>query len=188
MKAIAAKILAKRIVKKNLKEHKNAIAIQENILFTIVKQAQKTVFGQKYNFNKIQSIEDYQKQVPIFNYESYKPFIEKIIAGKRRITWPGKPLYFAKTSGTTSGTKYIPITEASIKNHLNTAQDALLHYIFYSKNTKFFKGKMMFISGSPSLEIKNDIKIGRLSGIVHLHIPKFLLKNRLPKLERVLNS
>jgi len=183
MKGLAAKIFAKKVVNRNIKDQQNAIAIQEQILLTIIDQAKNTQFGKKHNFANLKTITDFQNNVQIADYESFKPYIEKIREGKNNITWPGLPLYFAKTSGTTSGTKFIPITNASIKNHINTAQDALLHYIHHKKSINFSKGKMMFISGSPTLEEINGIKIGRLSGIVHLHIPKMLLNNRLPNLE-----
>ena len=91
-----------------------------------------------------------------------------------------KTLYFAKTSGTTSGIKYIPITNVSIKTHINSARDSILNYIHKSGNTKIAYGKHIFIQGSPILKKKNGILIGRLSGIAAHYVPKYMLKNRMP--------
>jgi hypothetical protein len=97
--------------------------------------------------------------------------------------WKGKPIYFAKTSGTTSGIKYIPITKDSIPNHINSARDALLCYIAQTGNTEFTKGKMIFLSGSPELDRMGGVPTGRLSGIVNHHVPGYLRSNQLPAYE-----
>ena len=100
--------------------------------------------------------------------------------GEPNILWSGKPLYFSKTSGTTSGVKYIPISKESISTHINSARDAILSYIYYTGNAKIFFGKQIFLQGSPTLEIINGIKTGRLSGIVAHHVPKYLQRSRMP--------
>jgi len=99
------------------------------------------------------------------------------------VLWKGQPLYFAKTSGTTSGVKYIPITKDSIPNHINTARNALLCYMAESGNTQFADGKLIFLSGSPQLERVGGIPTGRLSGIVNHHVPSYLRSNQLPSFE-----
>ena len=160
-----------------------AVADQENIFNSLIKTGNKTEFGKDHEFEKIKTYEDFKKQVPIRDYEQLKPYIEKIKEGKHNILWKGKPIYFAKTSGTTSGVKYIPITKDSIPNHINTARNALLCYMAISGNYAFANGKMIFLSGSPELERVADIPTGRLSGIANHHVPGYLRTNQLPSYE-----
>ena len=178
-----ALIWAKNHVKGTASFKKNAIKDQENLLLSLVKTAEKTSFGRIHQFENIKSIQDFQKQIPIADYEDLKPYIEKVKKGQRRILWPDTPEYFAKTSGTTSGSKYIPISKEGMPHQIAAAQSAIFHYIAQKNNADFVTGKMIFIQGSPELEEINGIKIGRLSGIVAHHIPSYLQKNRLPSLE-----
>src|SRR5205085_479927 len=134
-------------------------------------------FGKDHSFAKITSYEDFKQAVPIRDYEQLKDYIEKVKEGQPDILWKGKPIYFAKTSGTTSGVKYIPITKDSIPNHINSARNALLCYMAVSGNYDFVSGKLIFLSGSPELERVADIPTGRLSGIVNHHVPKYLRGN-----------
>ncbi len=157
-----------------------AIQDQEAILQQLLKVAKKTQFGNDHNFTQINNYNDYKTTVPIRDYEQLKPYIELIKNGKQNVLWKGKPIYFAKTSGTTSGMKYIPITADSIGNHINTARNALLCYIAQTGNHLFTNGKMIFLSGSPELERVGSVPFGRLSGIVNHHIPKYLRGNQLP--------
>ncbi len=161
----------------------NAVQDQQDIFTSIIKDASKTSFGKEHGFQDIKSHEDFVKQVPIRDYEGFKPYIELIKQGKHNILWKGLPIYFAKTSGTTSGVKYIPITKDSIPNHINTARNALLCYMAETGNTKFADGKLIFLSGSPELERIGGVPTGRLSGIVNHHIPKYLRANQLPSYE-----
>ncbi len=160
-----------------------AIADQENIFNTLIKTAAKTQFGIDHDFANIKTHADFVINVPIRDYEAFVPYIEKIKEGKQNVLWKGQPIYFAKTSGTTSGTKYIPITKDSIPNHINTARNALLCYMVETGNTKFADGKLIFLSGSPTLERVGGIPTGRLSGIVNHHVPKYLRSNQLPSYE-----
>ena len=183
IKKTAAKIWAKNHVKQTEYYKNNAEQLQEKLLLDMVKSAEKTLFGLQHNFSEIKSIEDFQKNVKISDYEDLKPFIEKIKHGDKNILWQEKPEYFAKTSGTTSGTKYIPLTKEGMDYQVKAAQSALFHYIAQKNNADFVNGKMIFLQGSPELEDINGIKTGRLSGIVAHHIPKYLQKNRLPSYE-----
>ncbi len=160
-----------------------AVTDQQNIFKSLIKSAKDTQFGKEHSFETIQSYDDFKKQVPIRDYEQIKLYIEKIKEGKQNVLWKGKPIYFAKTSGTTSGIKYIPITKDSIPNHINSARDALLCYIAQTGNTDFTKGKMIFLSGSPELDRVGGIPTGRLSGIVNHHVPGYLRSNQLPTYE-----
>ena len=183
LKSLFAKPFASIIYKKIQKSKANAIEDQLIIFKQIIQKASKTSFGKEHQFNQIKDYNDFKNLVPIRDYEELKPFIEQIKQGKQNILWPGKPIYFAKTSGTTSGIKYIPITKDSISNHINTARNALLCYMHESGNYDFAEGKMIFLSGSPELERVAGIPTGRLSGIVNHHVPKYLRSNQLPSYE-----
>ncbi len=183
LKAIAAKIFAKKIYDQTQKWVTNPIETQQKVFNSLIRQAKKTQFGSEHNFNKIKTFEDFANQVPIRDYEQLKPYVEKVVNGEENILWKGKPLYFAKTSGTTSGAKYIPLTKASMPTHIKAARNAILSYIHETGNADFVNGKMIFLQGSPILEEKNGIKLGRLSGIVAHFVPKYLQKNRLPSWE-----
>ena len=156
---------------------------QNHWLKTLIKRGQNTVFGRDHHLADVHSIQDFRQAVPIRDYEALKPYVEQILNGDSDVLWPGKPLYMAKTSGTTSGTKYIPITRESIPNHINSARDALLNYIDQTGNSAFLDHKLIFLSGSPELDQKAGINIGRLSGIANHHVPTYLRTNQLPSYE-----
>jgi len=161
----------------------NALEDQQKIFQELLKIGGSTVFGAEHRFKDIKTYEDFVQAVPIRDYEQYKPWIEQIKQGKHNVVWKGQPIYLAKTSGTTSGVKYIPITKESIPNHINSARNALLCYMAESGNNKFADGKMIFLSGSPELERVGGIPTGRLSGIVNHHVPGYLRTNQLPDYE-----
>ena len=158
----------------------NPIAAQDKVFFALLNRAKSTAFGQDHGFETIQTYQDFKNSVPIRDYEQLRPYIERVVAGEANVLWPGKPLYFAKTSGTTSGVKYIPISKESMPEHIKAARNALLGYIHETGDTSFVNGKMIFLQGSPVLEKKSGIDTGRLSGIVAHHVPAYLQKNRLP--------
>ncbi len=183
IKSLFAKPFANYIYKTIKKGMITAVEDQQKIFSHLIKTGLKTQFGKDHNFADIKTYQDFVKKVPIRDYEAFKPYIEKIKEGKHNILWKGVPIYFAKTSGTTSGVKYIPITKDSIPNHIDTARNALLCYMAETGNTKFADGKLIFLSGSPELERIKDIPTGRLSGIVNHHVPKYLRANQLPSFE-----
>lgn len=183
IKKTIARLWAQQHVKKSQAFKNSAVKDQERILLDLVKTAKKTLFGLHHKFDTIQSIKQYQEQTPVRDYESLKHYFDKTKRGEANILWPGTPLYFAKTSGTTSGSKYIPISKQGMPFQLQAAQSAILHYIDKKDSADFVNGKMIFLQGSPELEEQNGIKVGRLSGIVAHHIPSYLQKNRLPSLE-----
>ena len=157
-----------------------AVADQDKILRFLIKKAKNTQFGKDHHFNDIHCYEDFKSRVPIKDYEGIRSYVDMIIDGKNDVLWPGKPKYFAKTSGTTSGVKYIPLTKESMPNHMNSARNAMLNYIAESNDSSVFDGKMIFLSGSPELVTKGNIKTGRLSGIVNHEIPSWMKGNQLP--------
>ncbi len=182
-KSYLAKPFASVIQRKLQKSSQTALEDQQIILKSLLSEGAKAEFGKEHHFGEIIDYKGYTQAVPIRDYEKYAPYIAKIKEGKQHVLWPGKPIYLAKTSGTTSGAKYIPITKDSIPNHINTARNALLLYIAESGNASFADGRMIFLSGSPVLDRVGGIPTGRLSGIVNHHIPGYLRKNQLPSYE-----
>ena len=183
LKNIIAKLFAFVVVSNIKQSYGRAAKIQVKILSNLLITAKKTKFGREHSFDKINSAEDYAQKVPVRDYEGIKKYIDEIKGCSKDILWPGKPKYLAKTSGTTSGAKYIPITMESMPNHILSSRNALLFYIHESGDTSFLDGKTIFLQGSPVLEKINGILLGRLSGIVANHIPSYLRKNNLPTLK-----
>ena len=183
LKSLLSLPFAKHIVRKNKRWENNAVKVQNELLLSLIKQAQNTQFGKDHNFSEITNYTQWKAIVPVRDYEGLKNYIQEIIEGKENILWPGVPLYFCKTSGTTSGTKYIPISKDSMLNHITGGRDAILSYIAETKNTSIVNGKMIFLQGSPKLSKTGNILTGRLSGIVAHHTPSYLMKNRLPSYE-----
>ncbi|SHI70541.1 GH3 auxin-responsive promoter family protein [Algibacter luteus] len=183
LKSALAKPFAKRIYKKIQKWATHPNETQNRVFQDLISEATQTQFGKDHDFVSINNHEDFVKRVPIRDYEDLKPYVEKVVAGEEDILWKGKPIYFAKTSGTTSGSKYIPITKESMPSHIEAARNAILMYIHETGNAKFVDGKMIFLQGSPILKEQNGIQLGRLSGIVAHYVPKYLQKNRLPSWE-----
>jgi len=183
IKSIAAKIFAKKIHKKTQKWAANPVVTQQKVFSDLIRQAKNTQFGKDHDFANIKTPADFAIKVPVRDYEELKIYIDLMVSGKENVLWPGKPLYFAKTSGTTSGAKYIPLTKESMPFHIEAARNAILSYIHESGKTDFVDGKMIFLQGSPELEEKNGVKLGRLSGIVAHFVPKYLQKNRMPSWE-----
>jgi len=183
LKPFFAKLFAKIIYRKTQAWANNPIETQNRVFEELIRQAKRTQFGIDHHFGQINTFEDFAKNVPVRDYEGLKSYIDKVVKGEENVLWKGKPLYFAKTSGTTSGAKYIPLTRESMPFHIEAARNAILHYIHETGNADFVDGKMIFLQGSPILEEKYGIKLGRLSGIVAHFVPKYLQKNRLPSWE-----
>ncbi len=180
LKSALSKPFAAWAVKNINKWKYNAVESQHNVLKKLVAAAKDTVFGKDHNFQHIHNYEDFKQHVPIADYEDLRPYIDRVVNGEENILWRGKPQYFAKTSGTTSGVKYIPISKESMPEHIKAAKNALLTYIHETGNSDFVDGKMIFLQGSPEMDKKGGIYFGRLSGIVAHHVPAYLQKNRLP--------
>lgn len=180
IRSVLAKPFAAYIHKQTQQWSSRPGEFQSNILRSIVAQAKSTAFGTDHGFESIRNHQDFIKQVPVRDYEALKPYVEKVIEGKQDILWPGKPAYFAKTSGTTSGTKYIPISKESASTHFVSARNATLSYIHETGNASFLDGGLIFLSGSPELDEVAGIKTGRLSGISNHMVPAFLRTNQKP--------
>lgn len=183
IKSLLAKPLASVVAIQIKRAKENALKDQTKIFNQQLSVGSKTLFGADHHLKEVHDYQEYKEAVPLRDYEALKPYIEKIKEGGRNILWSGMPIYFAKTSGTTSGAKHIPITKASIHNHIDTARNALLNYMDTTGHTEFADGHMIFLSGSPTLERVGNIPTGRLSGIVNHHIPSYLRRNQLPSFE-----
>ena len=183
IKSIAAQLFAKIIHNKTQKWASNPVAAQQKVFEDLIRQAKNTQFGKDHQYSQIKTPQDFAKQVPIRDYEDLKPYVDRVVQGEENVLWKGKPIYFAKTSGTTSGAKYIPLTKESMPFHIEAARNAILNYIHETGKADFVNGKMIFLQGSPILEEKNGIQLGRLSGIVAHFVPNYLQKNRLPSWE-----
>ena len=170
---------ARRIRRSSLR----AVESQERIFRSLVHQAAGTAFGKDHGFNAIRRYDAFARQVPVRDYEGLKPYMDRVVAGEPGVLWPGRPAYLSKTSGTTSGVKYIPITSDSLPNHIHSMRNAFFCYIAEKGHARFLGGQLIFVSGSPALEVVNGIRVGRLSGIVNHHVPGYLRRNQLPSWE-----
>lgn len=183
LKALAAKLLAIVAVRRLSKQVNKSGSYQRLTLRKLLSQASDTRFGKDHLFSTIANHEDYVKRVPVRDYEQLRSYIDPMVSGEESVLWPGKPIYLSKTSGTTSGTKYIPISKESMPHHITAARNALLCYVYHSGNTAFVDKKMIFLQGSPLLDHSKVIPTGRLSGIVANYVPSYLQSNRLPSFE-----
>ena len=183
MKKLAAKLFARYIVAKNKRWMNRPLQAQAATLKELIQTARNTQFGKDHHFDKINDYDSFKVHIPVRDYEGLRPYVEQIIAGELDVLWPGKPLYLSKTSGTTSGAKYIPISKESMPTHINAARDALLTYIHSTGKADFIAGKQIFLQGSPTLDTKGGIGLGRLSGIVAHYVPSYLQKSRMPSWE-----
>lgn len=182
-KSVLSKVFAAFVNRELNKVRKNAVSFQQKAFTDLVHAAKNTSFGKDHQFEKISNYEDFKRLVPVHDYEDLRPYIDRVVNGEEDVLWPGKPAYLAKTSGTTSGVKYIPISKESMPEHIKAARNALLSYIHETGNADFVDGKLIFLQGSPILAEKHGISTGRLSGIVAHHVPAYLQKNRLPSYE-----
>ena len=157
-----------------------AVSAQESVFNNLINVGNKTLFGADHGFQQITSYQDFVESVPIRDYEGLKPYINRIKEGEANVLWKGRPKYFAKTSGTTSGVKYIPLTRESLPNHFGTARNALFNFLARTGKSQWIDGKMIFLSGSPEMDEVGGIPTGRLSGIVNHQVPAWLRTNQLP--------
>ncbi|HMG09041.1 MAG TPA: GH3 auxin-responsive promoter family protein, partial [Mucilaginibacter sp.] len=183
LKSALSKVFAALVNRELNRVRKNAVSLQQKTFTDLIHAAKETSFGKAHHFARINNYNDFKENVPVHDYEDLRPYIDRVVNGEENVLWPGKPAYLAKTSGTTSGVKYIPISKESMPEHIKAARNALLSYIHETGNADFVDGKMIFLQGSPVLSVKAGVSIGRLSGIVAHHVPAYLQKNRLPSYE-----
>ena len=183
IKEFAARLFAGLIHIKNQKWIHNPKKAQEDVFKKLISKGSKTKFGIDHEFDQIETANLFREKVPIRDYEELRPYLDEVLKGESDILWPGRPMYYAKSSGTTSGAKFIPITADSMPEHIRAAREALLNYIHETGNTNVIRGKHIFLQGSPVLEDKKGVALGRLSGIVAHYVPSYLQKNRMPSWE-----
>src|SRR6478735_7193667 len=162
LKAALSKVFAWYVNRQLNNVRQNALALQQKTFTDLIYEAKNTIFGTDHHFDAIESYEDFKKYVPVRDYEELRPYIDRVVNGETNVMWPGKPAYLAKTSGTTSGVKYIPISKESMPQHIKAARNALLSYIHETGNADFVDGKMIFLQGSPVLDEKHGVQTGRL--------------------------
>jgi hypothetical protein len=180
IKSLFVRPYANYIAGKIKKWSETPIESQESILRELVHKAGNTAFGVDHKFNEVQNYEDFKQRVPIRDYEELRPYVDRVVKGEADILWPGRPAYFAKTSGTTSGVKYIPLTIDSLPNHFESARNATFNFAAQTGDYRFLNGKIIFLSGSPEMDETNGIPTGRLSGIVNHQVPAWLKGNQKP--------
>ena len=183
IKAVAAKIYAALMHKKNQKWINNPLDAQTTVFKELIRKGAKTKFGKDHGLDSIADPDTFRASIPVRDYEELRPYIDQVLAGAKDVLWPGRPLYYAKSSGTTSGAKYIPISADSMPQHIRAAREALLNYIHETGSAAVLNGKHIFLQGSPVLQNKNGVALGRLSGIVAHYIPAYLQNNRMPSWE-----
>lgn len=180
LKAAAAKLLAKKEMKRVQKWASDPVATQQSTFQDLIRTLHNCAFGQEHGITKDLEMHDWKSKVPLRDYEDLRPWVERIQKGENNVLWKGRPKYFCKTSGTTSGTKFIPMSDEGLDAQTRAARTALLSYIYETGNSLFSEGKMIFLQGSPALSDNNGIATGRLSGIVAHHVPAYLKANRMP--------
>ena len=152
LKGIGSKLYAGIVHRKLKRWSAKPVETQDAVFRQLVNKAKITWFGIDHGFDLIDNYEHFKTLVPLRDYEGLKPYVDLITEkGMKDVLWPGLPKYFAKTSGTTSGTKYIPITKASTKYHFKSASEAFFNYAHLTGNASFFDGKLIFLSGSPEM-------------------------------------
>lgn len=182
IKAALSKPYAEWVTRGVMRRAMDPVSTQRGVLRQLMAFGAATSFGREHRLHQVHDHPGLVQAVPLRDYEGFRPYIDRIASGERDVLWPGSPMYFCKSSGTTSGAKYIPITANSLPNHIRSARNALLAYIARTGNTGFVDGKMIFLQGSPVLDRKGTIPSGRLSGIVANHVPGYLQRNRMPSL------
>jgi hypothetical protein len=171
----------------------NPIEVQETIFRQLIKAGKKTQFGQKYNFSKIKSYEDFAKKVPLNDYESLKPYIDLTMKGQQQIIWNTDIEWFSKSSGTTSSrSKYIPVSTESLEEcHFKGGKDMVSIYLFNYPDSKVFLGKSLTIGGTLEtnpLNPEGTAKAGDISAVIMQNLPIWAQFIRTPSLEVALMS
>jgi len=145
---------------------------QKATLLDLVRQAQETRFGRRHDFAGIRSVADYQARVEVGQYLDFRPLWTRALEGERDVTWPGRPRYWVKTSGTTAGDKTIPVTPEAFASHRKGGWDALLLAAAKVGGQHLLGGPMLFLGGCTRLSpIGVDGRVGDLSGLVARRLP-----------------
>lgn len=164
---------------------KHPVEAQERIFRYLIKKAKDTEFGKEHGFSAIKnSISTFQQNTPLYEYETIKPFIDRMRRGEANVLWPAKSTWFAKSSGTTgSKSKYIPVTKECLYTcHYRGSKDTVLTHLRQYPKTKILKGKSLILGGSHAIdELSSDVKSGDLSAILIQNSPLYTTFSRAPK-------
>src|ERR1700744_2886090 len=163
----------------------NPIDTQQQVFNHLVGSAQFTEYGKKYKFERIDSITDFQKNVPITDYDTLKPYIERILEGSQNILWPSPITWFAKSSGTTSDkSKFIPVSKESLDdNHFRGGKDVLALYLRQYPQSNMTSGKCLVLGGAHQLNQMNaDSFFGDISAVMLQNMPRATALFRTPEL------
>lgn len=170
---------------------KNPIQTQRTVLSELVDAGRKTEFGLQYKFSEIKNYQDFANRVPLFDYDGFKPYIDRTMEGKQGVIWNSKIEWFSKSSGTTSSrSKYIPVTEESLEEcHYKGGKDMLSLYLSNYPNSKLFSGKNLTIGGTLEknpLNPQGTAKAGDISAVIMKNLPIWAQLVRTPNLETAL--
>lgn len=156
---------------------------QADVFKTLMKKGSQTEFGKDYCLNPETTYEEFRSKVPIHHYEKLLPYIERIKNNEANVLWPGRPLYLATTSGTTSGEKFIPVTKDSLKKGMDSSVLCSATYLRETNNYTPLDKKMVILSANPKLIKDKYFSYGKITGIFNNHIPSFMKRNRIPSVE-----
>ena len=168
-------------------------SVQRTTLVELLEAAKQTEFGKTHHFEKIKSYQDFAKRVPLFDYESFTPYLEKNIKGKQQVFWPSDIKWFAKSSGTTAGrSKYIPVSDESLEEcHFKGGKDMVSLYVSNFPDTKVFTGKSLTVGGALEKDLlhpKGIARAGDVSAVIMHNLPIWAQFIRTPSLETALMS
>jgi len=152
-------------------QREDPLGCQDQVFHSLIRDAAQTAFGKDHRFAQIRSNADFRNAVPLRNYESLLPYLKRVHAGESDVLWKGRPLYFGKTSGTTSKTKYIPVTRESLQNQLQGPVYAPAHIARDTQNIDFLKGRVLLFSDGHFFEDLNGIPAAPISTIANSRAP-----------------
>ena len=159
-------------------------AAQERALLKLVRRAERTAFGREHDFSAVQSVASYRARVPVARYENLRPWFERALQGESDVTWPGKIAYFAMTSGTTGGNKYLPISSDSIAQQQRGGFEPIASYLSWTKDRALLDGKGLLLGSSSELERRpSGVLVGDNTGIMARHMPWLVSSKYLPSKE-----
>ncbi|NVJ86587.1 MAG: GH3 auxin-responsive promoter family protein [Algoriphagus sp.] len=164
---------------------------QAQVFQELIDAGKQTQFGKEHEFSRIRTYEDFAKQVPLFDYEGIKPYIDQVMRGKQGVLWNTEVEWFSKSSGTTSSrSKYIPVTEESLEDcHFKGGKDMVTMYVSNYPDSKLFSGKSLSIGGSLEknpLNPQGTAKAGDISAVIMRNLPIWAQFARTPSLETAL--
>ncbi|WP_461788385.1 GH3 auxin-responsive promoter family protein [Pedobacter sp.] len=162
---------------------KYPLDVQDEWLHTLIASAENTEWGKLYDYKSILTLQQFKERVPIQNYDTLKPYIERMLQGEQNILWPSEIKWFAKSSGTTSDrSKFIPVSEEALEEcHFRGGKDMLSIYCNNRPNAQIFTGKGLVLGGSHQInELCEDIHYGDLSAVLIKNLPVWAEYYRTP--------